>query len=127
MTDLAQHSQSDLTNAVGLTNPSPKLLVFSGTHPRKIHIKDFGSGTNHVPGFALHEADTYYTGGIKWEFPVGTTTALFISFRFEDDVTGIDCDGLQYSAVYGENKDGQDLCAPSVKSTYPGAGTSAAR
>jgi hypothetical protein len=66
----------------------------------------------------LHETDTYYTAGIKWEVPVGTTTSMFISFKFVTDVSGIDCDDLQYSEVYGADKDCQELCAPSVKKTY---------
>ena len=118
MTDLAQQPQGLMANEIGLTNPSPNFLVFSGTHPRTIYVRDFGNSTAHLPGFALDETGKYHTAGIKWEFPVGTTTAMFISFKFSTDVTGVDCDGLQYSAVYGENKDRQDLCAPSVNNTY---------
>jgi hypothetical protein len=118
MNDLAQHAEGNSKSEPELTNPSSKLLKFSGVHPRKIYVKDFGNSSGHLPGFALHESLTYYTGGIHWEFPIGTETALFVTFKFVTDISGVDCDGLQYSAVYGDSVDHQDLCAPALQSEY---------
>jgi hypothetical protein len=118
MDDLAQQVDGNAKNEARFTNPSPKLLKFSGTHPRTVYVRDFGNSTAHLPGFALHETDTYFTGGIHWEFPTGTETAMFVTFKFVTDVAGIDCDDLEYSAVYGENGDRQDLCTPALECQY---------
>lgn len=118
MTDLAQQDQSNAKNEARLTNPSPKLLKFSGAHPRTVYVRDFGNSTTHLPGFALHETDTFFTGGIKWEFPLDSETAMFISFKFLTDVSGVDCDDLEYSIVYGGNSDKQDMCIPAIECNY---------
>jgi hypothetical protein len=118
MTDRVQRVAVNATAEATFSLPSPKLLELRGAGPKKIYIRDFGTSDNHLPGFAIHKTDQYCTGGLHWKFEHHAYTALFITFKFLTDVTGVDCDQLYYSPVYGRNNRRQQLCVPATENRY---------
>jgi hypothetical protein len=111
MTDSMHLDDSNLHNDQGSLDINSGLLTLVGNNPVHIYVKAILQ-RGVIPAFALDKHGTWYTGGIAWasdgEF------GKFIKFEFMKSVTGVDCDELPYSAVFGSHQQHQDLCLLAV-------------
>src|SRR4051812_31864838 len=108
MTDSAQLLGSETGGERIPLDVNSGLLILEGNNPVHVFVKSIVQHNVTIPAFSLGKHETWYTGGITWasdgEF------AKFIKFEFMHGVTGVDCDLLPYSAVFGNHQQHQDLC-----------------
>jgi hypothetical protein len=109
-----------------VSQPSPEPLVLTDAQPVQVYCQPFLDENNRlVAAFASSSNGQFFFGGLEWQMPLDTDTALFIHFNFLPNgtfptITSIDCDApipLLYSPV-GSNAVSQDGAIPPIRGDY---------